>query len=195
MLPQVGLGTGVEKGREQVHAEDASHLGLDLGREVVAAQVVEVIQIAVDLSCIGQRAVDIVKVTYDELSPVDEFVELLGNVAHGAAIGIIEGKYHLDVAGDGGIGQLGHELVDGCHTRHQVGFHRCGAPVSGNEFLLQVVCEELSAAAVGEHEAIVFKPLDIKVMTCDLLQKGIHGVSVFSCQFSVFSCQLASDQD
>ena len=52
--PQVGVGTGVKKGREQAVAEYLPHLLLHFGREVIAAQVMQVAEVLVYLVDIGQ---------------------------------------------------------------------------------------------------------------------------------------------
>ena len=59
----------------------------------------QVIQVLIHLVGIGQRLVDVVKVADDELRPVNELIKLLSGITHSLAIGIIEGKHHLDVGG------------------------------------------------------------------------------------------------
>ena len=169
VLPQVGIGTGVEKRGEQARSEHLLDSILHLGRQVVAAQAVQAIQVAVDFSRIGHRAVDVVEVADDELCPIDELVELLGLVAHRLAVGIIEGKHHFDVGGDCGVGQFHDQVVDGRHSRQQM---RPGIGIG--EFLFQVMGKELPAAAVGKDKAIVLKALRLKVISCHLLEKRKH---------------------
>ena len=112
MLPQLGIGASVKEGREQVVAKDFTHFFLHLAREVIAAQAVQVIQVLIHLMGVGERLIDVVEVVDDELGPIDELVKLLGGIAHGLTIGIIEGKHHLDVGGGSRAGQLGDQLVD-----------------------------------------------------------------------------------
>ena len=110
--PQRRVGIGVKKSGTQTLAEDFPQFFLHLGRQIVAAQVVQVFEIAVDFVGIGERAVNIVEVADNELRPIDEFVKLLGFVAHCLTIGIIEGEGHLDVRCHNGTGQVGNQLAD-----------------------------------------------------------------------------------
>ena len=120
MLPQVGIGTGIEKCREQALAENLFDGLLNFGGQIVAAQTVQAVQIAVYFACVGHRAVDVVEVIDDELGPVNELVELLSLVTHCLAIGIIEREHHLDVGSDRGVRQFHNQVVDGRHPRQQV---------------------------------------------------------------------------
>ena len=120
MPPQVGIGTGIKECGEQTLAEDFLHRLLHLRRQIVAAQAVQVVQVGVYLSGIGHRAVNIVEVADDDLRPIDEFVKRLSPVTHHAAIGVIEGKYHLNVGSGSGVRQLGEQVVDGGHPRQQM---------------------------------------------------------------------------
>ena len=97
MLPQFGLGIGIKECGEQPVAEDLHHLLLDRLRQVIACQTMQVAQVLIDIVRVGQRLVDVVEVSDDELGPIDELVKLLGCVTHGATIGVIQGKHHLDI--------------------------------------------------------------------------------------------------
>ena len=174
-LPQVGIGTGVEKCGEQARSEYPLDRLLHLGRQIVAAQAVQAIEVAVDFPCIGHRAVDVVKVADNELGPIDELIKRLRPVAHRLAIGIIEGEHHLNVGGNGGTGQLGDQVIDGRHPRQQMRLDR-----GCSKFPLHIVGEELTATTIGKDETIVLKTLSLKVISCHLLEKRFHNSVVSS---------------
>ena len=138
----------------------------------------KVLKVLVYLRRIGHRTVDVVKVTDNEVCPVDELVKLLRLVTHRLAIGVIEGEYHLDVAGRHGASEFGNEFIDRGHTGHQVRAHDARALVGRHQFLLQVMGKELAATTVREDKAIILKVLRLEVMVCYLLQKRFHLFSV-----------------
>ena len=163
----------------QALAKDFPEFLFHLRREVIAAQVVQVLKVLIDFVGIGKRAVNIVEVTDYQLRPIDEFVKFLSLVAHGLAIGVIEGKGHLNVGSYNGASQVGHQLVDGRDTRQQMRPGRAVAPVGSDQFLLQVVGEKLATAAVGKDKAVVLKAISPEVVTGDLLQKWSHNDNRF----------------
>ena len=172
--PQVGIGIGVKECREQVVAKDFPHLLLDLVRQVVAAQVMQVLEVTVNLAGIGQRAVNVVEIADDELRPVDKLVKLLCPVAHRGTIGVIQGEHLLDIGRGDRSCPVGDKLVDRRHTGHET---RPDAAGRSDKLMLQIMGEELAAAAVGENKAVVLKALGVEVMSGDLLQEGcIHSI-------------------
>ena len=177
--PQVRVAIGVKESRAQALAKDFPEFLFHLRREVIAAQVVQVLKVLIDFVGIGKRAVNIVEVTDYQLGPIDEFIKFLSLVAHGLAVGVIEGKGHLDVGSHNGASQVGHQLVDGRDTRQQMRPGRAVAPVGSDQFLLQVVGEKLATAAVGKDKAVVLKAISPEVVTGDLLQKWSHNDNRF----------------
>ena len=110
--PQRGIGTRVKEGGEKAVSKDFPYLLLHFRREIIAAQVMQVLQVLINLVNIGQRTVYIVEVTDNELCPINKLVKLLRLVSHHLAISIIEGKHHLDIGRCHRACQLGHEVVD-----------------------------------------------------------------------------------
>ena len=174
-LPQVGICTSVKKCSKQALAKDSFDRLLHLGGQIVATQAIQAIQIAVNLSSISHRTINIVEIADNELSPVNKLVERLSPVSHRLAVGIIQGKHHLNVGGNGRAGQLGDKVVDGGHPRHQVRLAGGRA-----KFQLHVVREKLAATTIGKNETIILKILNLKVIMRYLLEKRNH-----YCQFLV----------
>ena len=119
----------------------------------------QVLKITVNLTGIGERAVDIVEIADNELSPIDESVELLGLVAHHLAIGIIQGEHLFNVGCRNRPCQFGDELIDRGDTGQQTGF-AAGQRCYG---LLQIVGKKLAATAIGEYKTIILKAADIEI--------------------------------
>ena len=137
----------------------------------------QVFQMLIYPGRIGQRPIDIVEVTHNELCPIDELVKLLGPVTHRQTVSVIKSKHHLDVGSCYCSRQFGDKVIDGCHTGHEMGHRHTLALITGDQYLLQVVGKELTTAPVRKHKAVILKTLRVHIMLCHLLQECCHIMS------------------